>query len=122
MVEATEKALAAGIAAVRPGNTLATSGMRSPRLPGAPGAACWPTTAASRPHHARGSARAQRRLTWQGHAATSRPGHRNRANVPSQAGALIADGTDDYTHDPDGWTLRIVSGARAAHSEHRGHR
>ena len=31
---------------------------------------------------------------------------------------LIADGTDDYTHDSDGWTLRTVSGARAAHSEH----
>ena len=31
---------------------------------------------------------------------------------------LIADGTDDYTHDPDGWTLRTASGARAAHSEH----
>jgi len=31
---------------------------------------------------------------------------------------LIADGTDDYAHDPDGWTLRTASGARAAHSEH----
>jgi methionyl aminopeptidase len=31
---------------------------------------------------------------------------------------LIADGTDDYTHDEDGWTLRTASGARAAHSEH----
>src|SRR6478735_4710480 len=31
---------------------------------------------------------------------------------------LIADGSDDYTHDSDGWTLRTASGARAAHSEH----
>jgi methionyl aminopeptidase len=30
----------------------------------------------------------------------------------------IATGTDDYTPDPDGWTLRTASGARAAHSEH----
>jgi methionine aminopeptidase len=30
----------------------------------------------------------------------------------------IADGTDHYTPDPDGWTLRTASGARAAHSEH----
>jgi methionyl aminopeptidase len=30
---------------------------------------------------------------------------------------LIADGTDDYTPDPDGWTLRTASGARPAHSE-----
>jgi len=31
---------------------------------------------------------------------------------------LIADGTDDYRHDADGWTLRTATGARAAHSEH----
>lgn len=31
---------------------------------------------------------------------------------------LIADGSDDYRHDADGWTLRTVTGARAAHSEH----
>ena len=31
---------------------------------------------------------------------------------------LIAEGTDDCTHDPDGWTLRTASAARAAHSEH----
>lgn len=31
---------------------------------------------------------------------------------------LIADGTDDYVTDRDGWTLRTASGSRAAHSEH----
>lgn len=31
---------------------------------------------------------------------------------------LIADGSEDYRHDPDGWTLRTITGARAAHSEH----
>ncbi|MER6254432.1 type I methionyl aminopeptidase [Streptomyces sp. NPDC001584] len=31
---------------------------------------------------------------------------------------LIAGGTDDYTCDADGWTLRTVDGSRAAHSEH----
>ncbi len=30
----------------------------------------------------------------------------------------IATGTDGYTHDADGWTLRTASGARAAHNEH----
>ena len=30
----------------------------------------------------------------------------------------IATGTDDYLHDPDGWTLRTASGAHAAHSDH----
>ncbi|MEV6547131.1 type I methionyl aminopeptidase [Streptomyces sp. NPDC051597] len=31
---------------------------------------------------------------------------------------LIADGTDDYFPAPDGWTLRTVTGTRAAHAEH----
>ncbi|MFC9786901.1 type I methionyl aminopeptidase [Rhodococcus sp. NPDC127528] len=31
---------------------------------------------------------------------------------------LIRGGTDDYRHDPDGWTLRTLDGSRAAHSEH----
>ena len=36
---------------------------------------------------------------------------------------LIADGTDDYTHDPDGWTLRTVGRPRREQRAHgRGHR
>ncbi|MCX5403625.1 type I methionyl aminopeptidase [Streptomyces sp. NBC_00335] len=31
---------------------------------------------------------------------------------------LIAGGTDDYACDADGWTLRTVDGSRASHSEH----
>lgn len=31
---------------------------------------------------------------------------------------FIADGRGGYTHDDDGWTLRSVRGARAAHWEH----
>lgn len=31
---------------------------------------------------------------------------------------LIAGGTDVYRHDPDGWTLRTADGTRAAHAEH----
>ncbi|HEY2766524.1 MAG TPA: type I methionyl aminopeptidase [Pseudonocardiaceae bacterium] len=31
---------------------------------------------------------------------------------------LIADGTDTYRTDPDGWTLRTAGGSRAAHAEH----
>jgi hypothetical protein len=42
------------------------------------------------------------------------------SRCPPQAGGApqIATRTDDYRHDPDGWTLRTASGARAAHSEH----
>jgi methionyl aminopeptidase len=31
---------------------------------------------------------------------------------------LVADGTDDYVTDRDGWTVRTATGAKAAHSEH----
>jgi methionyl aminopeptidase len=31
---------------------------------------------------------------------------------------LLAGGHDDYRHDPDGWTLRTADGSRAAHAEH----
>jgi methionyl aminopeptidase len=31
---------------------------------------------------------------------------------------LMAGGKDDYTTDPDGWTLRTTDGSRAAHIEH----
>ncbi|GAA1215787.1 type I methionyl aminopeptidase [Pseudonocardia alaniniphila] len=31
---------------------------------------------------------------------------------------LLAGGTDDYRPDPDGWTLRTADGSRAAHTEH----
>jgi methionine aminopeptidase len=43
---------------------------------------------------------------------------------PRKLGAQIADGTDEHTHDSDGWTLRTASGrARRAQRAHcRGHR
>ncbi|MBB0244467.1 type I methionyl aminopeptidase [Streptomyces alkaliphilus] len=31
---------------------------------------------------------------------------------------LLAGGRDDFRHDPDGWTLRTTDGSRATHSEH----
>jgi methionyl aminopeptidase len=31
---------------------------------------------------------------------------------------LLAGGADDYSPDPDGWTLRTADGSRAAHAEH----
>jgi methionyl aminopeptidase len=31
---------------------------------------------------------------------------------------LIAGGRDDYFHDSDGWTIRTADGSRAAHAEH----
>ena len=50
-----------------------------------------------------------------------RPGHGYRIRpglVIAIEPMLIADGTDDYLTDRDGWTLRTATGSRAAHSEH----
>jgi methionyl aminopeptidase len=50
-----------------------------------------------------------------------RPGHGYRLRpglVIAIEPMLIADGTDEYLTDPDGWTIRTATGARAAHSEH----
>ena len=50
-----------------------------------------------------------------------RPGHGYRLRpglVVALEPMLIADGTDEYVTDRDGWTLRTASGSRAAHSEH----
>ena len=83
LIAATDAALAAGIAAVRPGNTLGDighaiasvgprRGLRHARRPRRP---------RHRPHHARGSARAERGPRRQGHAAAARPGDRHRADA-----------------------------------------
>jgi len=46
------------------------------------------------------------------------PEGRSDGRVEDPNRELIADGTDDYRHDPQRWTLRTATGARAAHSEH----
>ncbi|MBJ7341036.1 type I methionyl aminopeptidase [Mycolicibacterium sp.] len=113
LIAATDAALAAGIAAVKPGNTLGDVG-----------------------HAIETSARDAGYGMLAGHGGhgigrmmheaphvpnTGRPG----SGMVLQPGLviaiepmLIADGTDGYVHDSDGWTLRTATGARAAHSEH----
>ena len=54
----------------------------------------------------------ERRPRGQGHAAATGP-----TRSPSSTDA-VSRRTVHYAHDPDGWTLRTASGARAAHSEH----
>ncbi|EEN86269.1 methionine aminopeptidase, type I [Rhodococcus erythropolis SK121] len=113
LIDATDEALARGIAAAQPGNRLGDIG-------------------AAIGQYARGLGYGM--LADHGGHGIGREMHEG-PDVPNEGRAgkgfrlrpglviaiepmLIADGTDDYRHDADGWTLRTVSGARAAHSEH----
>jgi methionyl aminopeptidase len=113
LIAATDAALAAGIAAVRPGNTLGDIGhaiATSARSAGYGmladhGGHGIGHTMHEDPHVPNEGRR--------GKGMRLRPGL-----VIAIEPMLIGDGTDEYLHDPDGWTLRTASGARAAHSEH----
>ncbi|QRY51671.1 type I methionyl aminopeptidase [Mycolicibacterium septicum] len=113
LIEATDAALAAGIAAVRPGNTLGDIGHAIASVAREAGYGLLAN------HGGHGIGRTMHEAP---HVPNSgRPGE-GLALQPGLVIAiepmLIADGTTDYVHDPDGWTLRSATGARAAHSEH----
>jgi methionyl aminopeptidase len=113
LIEATNAALAAGIAAVRPGNTLGDIGhaiATSARRAGYGMLADHGGHGIGRTMHEDPHVPNEGR---RGKGMKLRPGL-----VIAIEPMLIADGSDDYTHDSDGWTLRTASGARAAHSEH----
>src|SRR6202171_17740 len=113
LIEATDKALAAGIAAVRPGNTLGDVGHA---ISSAARGAGYGLLADHGGHGIGRTMHEDPHVPNEG-----RPGKGMRLRpglVIAIEPMLIADGTDEYTHDSDGWTLRTASGARAAHSEH----
>jgi methionyl aminopeptidase len=113
LIEATDAALAAGIAAVRPGNTLGDIGYAIEQV--ARGAGYGMLA-----HH--GGHGIGRTMHEAPHVPNEgRPGKGMKLRpglVIAIEPMLIADGTDHYKHDADGWTLRTATGARAAHSEH----
>ncbi|MGB3481341.1 MAG: type I methionyl aminopeptidase, partial [Mycobacterium sp.] len=113
LIAASERALAAGIAAARPGNTLGDIGFAiaaSARKDGYGLLADHGGHGIGRTMHESPDVPNEGR---RGKGMKLRPGL-----VIAIEPMLIGDGTEDYLHDPDGWTLRTVSGARAAHSEH----
>ncbi|WP_123023462.1 type I methionyl aminopeptidase [Mycolicibacterium stellerae] len=113
LIQATDNALAAGIAAVRPGNTLGDIGYA---IASAARGAGYGLLAN---HGGHGIGRAMHEDPHVPNEGRAGMGMRLRPGlVIAIEPMLIADGTDDYVHDPDGWTLRTRSGARAAHSEH----
>lgn len=113
LIEAAVAALAAGIAAVRPGNTLGDVGHAigtTARNAGYGMLADHGGHGIGRTMHEDPDVPNEGR---RGKGMKLRPGL-----VIAIEPMLIGDGTDEYRHDPDGWTLRTLSGARAAHSEH----
>jgi methionyl aminopeptidase len=113
LIEATDAALAAGIGAVRPGNTLGDVGHAIATTAREAGYGMLAD------HGGHGIGRTMHEAPHVPN--VGRPG-KGVTLLPGLVIAiepmLIADGTDDYTHDSDGWTLRTATGARAAHSEH----
>ena len=113
LIAATDAALAAGIAAVRPGNTLGDVGSAIETTARRAGYGLLA-------HH--GGHGIGRTMHEDPHVPNEgKPGKGMRLRpglVIAIEPMLIADGTDDYAHDADGWTLRTATGARAAHSEH----
>ncbi|MGA5537439.1 type I methionyl aminopeptidase [Mycolicibacterium nivoides] len=113
LIEATDAALAAGIAAVRPGNTLGDIGHAIASVARGAGYGLLAN------HGGHGIGRTMHEAP---HVPNSGQPGEGLALQPGLVLAiepmLIADGTTGYVHDPDGWTLRSATGARAAHSEH----
>ena len=113
LIDATERALEAGIAAARPGARLGDIGH-------AIGTVARRARYGMLDHH--GGHGVGRTM----HEAPFVPNEgRRRKGLVLSPGLVIAiepmlqrGGHDDYYHDTDGWTLRTADGSRAAHAEH----
>ena len=113
LIAATDEALAAGIAAVRPGNTLGDIGYAIEKVARGAGYGMLAD------HGGHGIGRTMHEDPHVPNEGRRGKGMKLRPGlVIAIEPMLIADGTDGYRHDSDGWTLRTATGARAAHSEH----
>jgi methionyl aminopeptidase len=112
MIEATERALAAGIAAARPG---ARIGDISHAIGAVLGAAGYPINTDFGGHGIGSTMHQDPHVSN-----TGRPGR----GFTLRSGLLLAlepwimADTAELVTDPDGWTLRSATGCRTAHSEH----
>lgn len=113
LVECTERALHAGIAAMQPGGKLGDVG----HAIGTIGRAAGYGLMADHGGHGIG-----RSMHENPHVANEGSRGRGMRLKPGLVLALepmfIAGGRDEYRRDEDGWTLRSIDGTRAAHAEH----
>ncbi|MDT5065487.1 MAG: methionyl aminopeptidase [Mycobacterium sp.] len=113
LIATTEAALIAGIAAVRPDNTLGDIGYAIEKVARGAGYGMLAD------HGGHGIGRTMHEDPHVPNEGRRGKGMKLRPGlVIAIEPMLIADGTDGYRHDSDGWTLRTATGARAAHSEH----
>lgn len=113
LIEATERALAAGIEATEPGNTMGDIAHAIGRSARAGGYGLL----ANHGGHGIG-----REMHEPPSVPNEGPAGRGLLLQPGLVIALepmlIAGGGDDYIVDADGWTIRTADGTRAAHAEH----
>ncbi|MGV0791102.1 type I methionyl aminopeptidase [Mycolicibacterium sp. XJ1819] len=112
LIEATEKALSAGIAAARPGNRL---GDISAAIGAVAADYGYPVNTDFGGH---GLGRTMHEDPHVPNAGRRGRGLKLRPGLTLALEPWFAAGTDKIVYDPDGWTLRSADGSRTAHSEH----
>ena len=113
LIESTERALAAGIDACRPGNTL---GDVSHAIGTAGRASGYGLLA---DHGGHGIGREMHQAPFVPNEGVAGSGLRLEPGlVLALEPMLLAGGRDTYRHGDDGWTVRTRDGSRAAHAEH----
>lgn len=112
IIEATERALAAGIAAARPGGRLGD-------ISAAIGAVArdygYPVNTEFGGH---GLGRTMHEDPHVANWGRAGKGMKLRPGLTLALEPWLAQGTDKIVYDPDGWTIRSADGSRTAHSEH----
>jgi len=113
LVAATEEALHAGISAAQPGSTIGDIGHAVSRVARAH------KFGVLEDHGGHGIGREMHMDPFVPNEGRRGKGMRLSPGLTIAIEPMfIADGRGDYKHDDDGWTLRTVKGARAAHFEH----
>ncbi|GAB89409.1 type I methionyl aminopeptidase [Gordonia rhizosphera] len=112
LIEATERALAAGIDAARPGRHL---GDISAAIGGVAADYGYPVNTEFGGH---GLGRTMHEDPHVPNLGRAGQGMRLRPGLTLALEPWLAGGTNQIVYDPDGWTIRSADGSRTAHSEH----